>query len=91
MPASIAQQQNGGLGFDVIESGDGNVTPSQGESYVKLLAANGAATLGANTTSDVGDDPIDSHTIPDGEVLKGRFDQVDVSSGTVYAYPETRS
>jgi hypothetical protein len=79
-------------GFFGFKNVDANNSPysAQEGTFVALQAVGGDATLGSSTTSAHGDDPVPSLTIPDGAVIVGRFDQVEVTSGTVQAYYDQR-
>jgi hypothetical protein len=68
-------------GFDVIS---GSV--SNDRQYFALKAIGNSATLGAGTTTINGDSPDAGDTIQQGDTLYGSFDDVEVTSGKVYAY-----
>jgi hypothetical protein len=68
-------------GFDVIS---GSV--SNDRQYFALKAIGNSATFGAGTTTINGDSPDAGDTIQQGDTLYGSFDDVEVTSGKVYAY-----
>jgi len=75
-----------GRKFDRITSG---TTTNNEKVYYAVTAVNGSATLGGNTTVvNTGDAP-DGDTIQQGSTRFGEFGDIEVSSGTVYAYYRT--
>ena len=80
-PHELLALQTGALGFQVVELADGDVVAD----FVAIKAVGGSVTLGPNCISRIGDNPGE-HVIADGDILWGRFSQVDIAAGTAYCY-----
>lgn len=77
---------SGGNGFEEVTPG--NNTANQ-DLYYSVKAVNGDLTLGSGTTVRNGDPPAGGDVILEGDVLFGRFKNVEVdgaSSGKAYVY-----
>jgi len=73
-----------GKEFDRITSGN---TTDNDKVYYAVTAVNGSATFGGGTTVvNSGDAPSAGDAIQQGSTRFGEFDDIEVSSGTVYAY-----
>jgi len=75
-----------GKEFDRITSG---TTTDNDKTYYAIVAINGTATLGSNTTTIGDGDSPDGDDITQDNTRKGLFDDIQVISGTVYAYYRT--
>ncbi len=78
-----------GKEFDRLTSS--NTPTNNDKTYYALYAANdSSADLGGGTTVvNDGDSPAASDTIPAGVTIFGEFKEVEISTGTVYAYYRT--
>ncbi|AFH22447.1 hypothetical protein OSG_eHP25_00130 [environmental Halophage eHP-25] len=79
---NLLQFSVGGSGFDRITA---TTTTNNDKTYYAIVAVNGTATLGANTTVNSGDAPSGDDITQDATRF-GDFDDLEVTSGTVYAY-----
>jgi hypothetical protein len=75
-----------GKEFDRITSG---TTTDNDKVYYAIVAINDTATLGSNTTTIGKGDSPDGDDIQQDVARFGTFDDIQVTSGTVYAYYRT--
>lgn len=80
--AKLNNFTSGEAGFDIVTG-----TTNNDKLYFAVKAMNGDVTFGGgNTVRSRGDAPESGDVLPQGDVLYGNFDDLDVSSGKLYAY-----